>query len=69
MGENRKLEAISFFKDGIEPLWEYGDNGKGGQFFTTVQRDNKEFINTLYHNLIIQLAMNRFSMSKMVRIV
>lgn len=66
MGESRKLEAISFFKNGIEPTWEFGENGKGGQFFTTVSRENKDVINSIYNNLIVQLAFERFTLSNLV---
>ena len=67
LGDNRKLEAISFFKNNIEPTWEFGENGKGGQFFTTISRDNKDFVNSIYNNLLIQLALERFSLSNTVR--
>ena len=31
-GEMKKIESINFFKNDIEPRWEFGDNSKGGYF-------------------------------------
>lgn len=36
--EPKRIEAINYFREDIEPTWEYGQNGHGGQFFVQVPR-------------------------------
>lgn len=34
----KRIEAINYFREDIEPTWEYGQNGHGGQIFVQVPR-------------------------------
>ncbi len=40
--EERKVDSINFFKDDIQPQWEFGDNSKYGYFNFGIDRGNEK---------------------------
>ena len=52
-GVNRKIESVNFFKDPIEPTWEFGDNASGGYYNFSLQKDTgAELMNKVYEILV-----------------
>jgi len=49
----KALEAVSFFKDEIEPAWEDPENKKGGEFRITIDEMETGQINQLWESLVL----------------
>ena len=68
-----KIESINFFKDPIEPSWEFGDNSKGGYFsFNLDKAASNDTVVKIYESLVFMALGNTLPLCdhlKGVRIV
>lgn len=67
------MESINFFKDPIEPKWEFGDNAKGGYFSFSFNKETpNKMINDIYESLVFMALGSTFQLCdhlKGVRII